>query len=70
MYKIIIAKMKTIGKTDWYKLQTIRCNKGKHKFRTNKFGVTWCVICGMLGSYNTSSQELEESDKLLIDPSV
>ena len=28
---------------------------GKHKFRTNKFGVTWCVICGTLGNYNTPS---------------
>lgn len=58
--------MKTIKKEDWNKLQNIRCNKGKHKFRTNKFGVTWCVICGMLGGYNTPSQTLTEDDKLLI----
>lgn len=58
--------METIKYSDWFKLQTIRCNKSKHKFRTNKFGVTWCVICGTLGNYNTPSQDLGEDDKLKI----
>ena len=58
--------METIKYSDWLKLQTIRCNKSKHKFRTNKFGVTWCVICGTLGNYNTPSQDLGEDDKLKI----
>lgn len=58
--------MQEIKHTDWVKLQTIRCDKGKHKFRTNKFGVTWCVICGTLGNYNTPSQPLEENNKLLV----
>ena len=22
------------------------CSKGKHKFRDNTFGMTWCFICG------------------------
>lgn len=58
--------MKKIKVSEYNKLISIRCNKGKHKFRTNNFGVTWCTICGMLGSYNTPSQPLEEDDKLLI----
>ena len=58
--------MKQIKKSDWFKLKSIRCDRGKHKFRTNKFGVTWCTICGYLGNYNTPSQDLEEDDKLLI----
>ena len=41
------------------------CDKGKHRFRTNWFGVTWCVICGQLSS--SLAEELKEEDKLKID---
>lgn len=45
----------------------MRCNRSKHKFRENKFGVTWCTVCGMLAS-NTYGlvKPLKEDDKLLI----
>jgi hypothetical protein len=39
------------------------CQSGKHKLRTNKFGVTWCVYCGNLS--NADSEPLEEDDKVL-----
>ena len=39
------------------------CNSGKHKFRTNRFGVTWCVYCGNLS--NADSEPLQEDDKIL-----
>lgn len=53
--------------SDWVKLQAVHCNKNRHRFRTNKFGITWCIICGALGNYNVSSQDLKENDKLLIE---
>ena len=59
--------MKVITVEEHQKMLAIRCNKGKHKFRENKFGVTWCTICGLLSS-NTYGivNPLEEDDKLLI----
>lgn len=35
------------------KLEILRkrnCDKGKHRIRENKFGVCWCVLCGLLTS--------------------
>lgn len=26
------------------------CKSGKHKLRENKFGVVWCVRCGLLSN--------------------
>ena len=26
------------------------CEIGKHRFRTNKFGITWCTECGKLSN--------------------
>ncbi len=41
------------------------CQKGKHKLRINKMGVTWCVRCGLLS--NTPNAELlREEDKIKI----
>ena len=40
------------------------CNKGKHRLRTNRFGVTWCVVCGLLS--NTIADELKCTDKITI----
>lgn len=56
--------MKQITKQEWYKMLTINCNKGKHRLRTNKFGVTFCVICGLLS--NTNNAITSNSDNLLI----
>lgn len=40
-----------------------KCNSGKHKLRTNKFGVTFCVYCGLLST--SESDPLLEEDKVL-----
>lgn len=58
--------MKYITLSELNKIKKVRCDKGKHKYRENKFGVTWCVLCGLLGGYNTPAEKLEEEDKLLI----
>lgn len=58
--------MRTIKQDEWIKLKSYHCDKGKHKFRINEFGITWCVICGSLGNYNSISKPLTEEDKLLI----
>lgn len=42
------------------------CQKGKHKLRENKFGVTWCVRCGLLSTTIGTAQLLEEEDKIKI----
>lgn len=39
------------------------CKKGKHKLRINKFGVTWCVRCGLL-SNTLNSEPLKNKNKL------
>lgn len=40
-----------------------KCNAGKHKLRTNRFGVTWCVYCGVLS--NADAEPLTEEDKVM-----
>lgn len=56
-----------MNKQDYIKLREIRCYKNSnHKYRTNKFGATFCVICGLLGGYNTKSQPLKEEDKICV----
>lgn len=43
-----------------YNILKIRyCDKQKHRYRTNNFGVTWCSICGNLS--NTDAPKLEEA---------
>ena len=46
--------MNTINKEQWYKMLTFNCGKNKHRLRTNEFGVTFCVICGLLSNSNNS----------------
>lgn len=41
------------------------CNKGKHRLRENNFGVTWCVICGLLSNGETPDK-LTDDDRILI----
>lgn len=48
--------MNTINKEQWYKMLTFNCGKNKHRLRTNKFGVTFCVICGLLSNSNNSTK--------------
>lgn len=44
----------------------ILCSKGKHKFRENSFGITWCVICGLLSTSTQPQKILLPSEKLTI----
>ena len=39
-----------------------KCTSGKHKLRTNHFGVTWCVYCGVLS--NADAESLTDDDKV------
>lgn len=49
------------------KLKRCHCDKGKHRFRENKFGITWCVICGQLSINNFGLiSPLSEDDKLIV----
>jgi hypothetical protein len=41
------------------------CQKGKHKLRTNQYGVTWCVRCGLL-SNSTNEPLLKEEEKIIV----
>ena len=43
------------------------CANGKHKFRENKFGVTWCVVCGLLSTSIGFAKSLVNSDILIIE---
>ena len=56
--------MKEIKSTDWHKNLGL-CAKGKHKLRTNDYGVTWCTRCGLLSS-TQNAEPLKDEDKLLI----
>lgn len=43
-----------------------RCHSGKHKLRENKFGVVWCVHCGLLSTAVGNIQKLTEEDKIQV----
>lgn len=56
-----------ITKSDYIALKSFHCDKGKHRFRENPFGITWCVICGQLSVNNHGLVLLlQEEDKLII----
>lgn len=56
-----------ITKNDYITLKGFHCDKGKHRFRENPFGITWCVICGQLSVNNHGLVPLlREEDKLII----
>lgn len=57
--------MGKIKKSDWFKSLNL-CAKGKHKLRTNYYGVTWCTRCGLL-SNTQNAQELNKDEVLVID---
>lgn len=56
--------MKTITKEQWYKMLAVNCNRSKHRFRTNNYGITFCVICGLLS--NKGADVLNEEDKIKV----
>lgn len=50
-----------------HKILFIRnCGRGKHRLRTNKFGVTWCTICGLL-SNTENAESTSDDDQLIIN---
>ena len=46
-------------------LKKYNCDRDKHRMRINNYGVTFCVICGKLGS-SMCSDELKDNDGLTI----
>ena len=57
--------MKIINHERYNLLKERYCNKGKHRLRENNFGVTWCVICGLL-SNGEVPDKLTDDDRILI----
>lgn len=53
--------MKTLNNKQ-RELMLRKCTSGKHKLRTNHFGVTWCVYCGVLS--NADAEPLTDDDKV------
>lgn len=43
------------------------CNKKGHKFKTNRFGVTWCVRCGAIGPW-TIDDPITDDDRFIVVP--
>ncbi len=60
--------MGIIRKSDWFKSLNL-CAKGKHKLRTNHYGVTWCTRCGLL-SNTQNAQELDQEEVLIIENEI
>ena len=56
--------IREISVQDWLILKSRNCDRGKHRMRTNKYGVTWCVICGKLGT--GVAEDLKDNESLLI----
>lgn len=57
-------KRREISYQDWLILKSRNCDRGKHRMRTNKYGVTWCVICGKLGT--GVAEDLKDYEGLII----
>lgn len=49
----------------WRKMLKNNCEKGKHRLRVNKYGVCWCMICGLLSSTN-NAPTVSDGDPLTI----
>ena len=60
--------MGKIKKSDWFKSLNL-CAKGKHKLRTNHYGVTWCTRCGLL-SNTQNAQELDQDEVLVVENEI
>ena len=59
-------KPKSISKEQHLRMLKL-CENGKHKFRENKFGVTWCVVCGLLSTSIGFAKSLVTNDTLIIE---
>lgn len=44
----------------------MKCDKHKHTLRTNAWGVTWCIGCGLLSS--SIAQPLKKEEILIFCP--
>ena len=62
--KFVSISSKVISAQDWVILKSRNCDKSKHRLRTNKYGVTWCIICGRLS--NSAAEDLKDNEKLII----
>lgn len=60
--------MGKIKKSDWFKSLNL-CAKGKHKLRTNHYGVTWCVRCGLL-SNTQNAPDLDQDEVLVVENEI
>ena len=60
--------MGKIKKSDWFKSLNL-CAKGKHKLRTNHYGVTWCTRCGLL-SNTQNAQDLDQDEVLVVENEI
>lgn len=49
----------------YHKMLKNNCDKGKHRLRVNKYGVCWCVICGLL-SNTSNAPSVADGDPLEI----
>lgn len=49
-----------------YKRALTICSFGHHKIRQNKYGICWCVRCGLLVNSSNTYQLIQETDKLTI----
>lgn len=58
--------MKIVNFEQHNKMLERNCSRGKHRLRTNKYGITWCVICGHLCTGNVIADPLTEDDKIMI----
>lgn len=56
---------KIITSQQWLKNREL-CNKGKHKFRENCFGIVFCTRCGLLSNATVNTPKLDENDCLII----
>ena len=56
--------MRQITREIYNKMLQNNCNKSKHRFRTNDFGITWCTICGLLS--NKPADKASNEDLILI----
>ena len=62
-------EQKIITPQEWIIMKSRNCDRGKHRFRMNKYGVTWCVICGHL-STSPNEKNLEKGERILIKGSI
>ncbi len=46
-------------------LKKRNCGKGKHRIRENKFGVCWCILCGLL-SNTVNASPLGDGESIVV----